>query len=71
MMKGFVRAFDQPLARSKRTAYETLKKIIADLPNTSELFLTGHSLGGAIAVVFAMLLSARQAASPVPKSYII
>lgn len=61
MMKGFVEAFDKTQEGSQKSAYEVLKTIIADLPNASELFLTGHSLGGAIAVVFAMLLAVRQA----------
>ncbi len=60
-MKGFVAAFDKIEVRSQRTAYEALKTLIADSSDASEVFLTGHSLGGAIAVVFAMLLSIRQA----------
>ena len=71
MMKGFVTAFDKKEGRSQKTAYEILKTMIADSPDASEVFLTGHSLGGAIAVVFAMLLSARQASNAVWRSRLL
>ena len=66
IMRGFVSVFDKLSDSSEATIYEVLKSLIKETHTSAEVYLTGHSLGGASAVVFAMLLSARQDALSSP-----
>lgn len=61
MSDGFVRGLDKP-RRTGQSAYEGLEALVtAAAGRGAEVFLTGHSLGGATAVVFAQLLATRSA----------
>lgn len=64
MMAGFVKVLDRPDTSPGSlpgsTIYHSLEAIIAGSSPTAEVYLTGHSLGGATALVFAMLLKQRQ-----------
>lgn len=59
MLKGFVRLFDKIDPLTGQTVFDTLTSLLEEEGAGKQLFLTGHSLGGSIAVTFAMLLSAR------------
>lgn len=62
MMRGFVEGFAKVVPETGKTVYNSLKEIL-EQASSSRAFLTGHSLGGASAVVFAMLLAYRHASS--------
>jgi hypothetical protein len=66
MLKGFVKLFDKIDIVTGATVFDTLASILEGEGAGKDLFLTGHSLGGIIAVTFAMLLVARQEPPPPP-----
>ena len=59
MLKGFVKLFDKIDPLTGGTLFETLATILEKRGGGKELYLTGHSLGGSIALTFAMLLATR------------
>ena len=65
MTDGFVRGLEQRVSSStEASVYEELQAILlSSCDETKEIFLTGHSIGGAGIVTFAQLLAVRQVGS--------
>lgn len=61
MGDGYVRGLDK-LRPNNQSAYEILEGLITtEAARGKKIFLTGHSLGGATAGIFAQLLASRSA----------
>jgi thioesterase domain-containing protein len=57
---GFYRGLMQPdPAKPDQTVFHRIADILKEQPEGVPLYLTGHSLGGALAVTFAALIAAR------------
>lgn len=60
MQDGLVRGLEQlGLSTSGRSIYEEIEAVLLRHATDRRIYLTGHSLGGALAVILAQLLAVR------------
>lgn len=66
MTDGMVRGLEQPTATGSSVFTELQELLSQQSVHRGAIYLTGHSLGGALAIAFAQLLSVRSAVLRLP-----